>query len=333
MSTGGAQGRILLCRGPRAAPQASSAAVRQRCAATVHTAAFKQNDIWIANENDRCSHLFSPTEFEAPQDWDWGSMRPPGRRDCGCARDPLACGGCGSVIGTAGKYWCELHANDVVYGRHPYQFLAASVYAVPLPDTRRNHSDSATLRSTHAPSRRGAGGTDSGMETETRPEFNSREGDASSLDDMSEDAIQQFEEIDEPPRYFENDAEVRAKLIAILESYIGELDPDAELVYPSEKIAYLNPADELMEEKQADAGDQAARLERITEQICRERQRYEARVKSGSPPQISNPDVAEIDITPEGKTRITLNPIVLQMAEGIRAMAYSQSARSLSSRC
>ncbi|KAJ7748214.1 hypothetical protein DFH07DRAFT_962294 [Mycena maculata] len=302
---------LLLCRGPRDGEQASSSAGRQGCGAAVHTAALQEDGAWVGDDDGRCSHLFTPSDVDA-RELDWGSIQPPGESDCGCVWNAVCCGGCGSVVGTvAGNLPCPVHDF-----RYSYKFLADRVYVVP---TTGHSTDSVLVRTTHAPSRLTSVRDFNTMGDQVRPVIEPFIFASHSRNDTTVYPTGEFEQ---PPRYFQNADQVRAALIAILETYMGELDAEAEIVLPTEQIVSLDPAAKRQEEidEKAEAQIQADCLAQMAERIWRERQLYE----NGTPPQVRNPGVADVDVTSEGRTRITVNSMVLQMAEAGRAMAFSQ---------
>ncbi|KAJ6618999.1 hypothetical protein B0H10DRAFT_2027958 [Mycena sp. CBHHK59/15] len=161
-------------------------------------------------------------------------------------------------------------------------------------------------------------------------------------------------EFQEDPPYFADDEAVRVAFIAILETFLGNLDPDAEIVLPAPQVLHLNISEEDTEipdaeiqaerlrrmmgctgfflpgdvfrsnqREEAETESQADRLRRTAEAICRGRASEEAGVAVGSFPMS---DVAQISVTPEEKARITVNETALQFAERLRLMRYSTTA-------
>ncbi|KAJ7288781.1 hypothetical protein C8J57DRAFT_1707116 [Mycena rebaudengoi] len=122
-----------------------------------------------------------------------------------------------------------------------------------------------------------------------------------------------------PPPYFSNDEEVRVAFIRILKTYIDDVDPDAEVVLPVEIVGNIwkqpdDNAEKSMPEEDPEV--HAARLRYLGETLCRSREMYPMSATWAARP--SRTHVADISITPDGRTRIYVDAIGLQFAEGIR---------------
>ncbi|KAJ7607276.1 hypothetical protein DFH06DRAFT_1250085 [Mycena polygramma] len=310
--------RTLICRG--LPPPGDSAPIGTHCGVVVHTAAFQSHyDMWMARKRGASKRLSIVTPADDPA---WRLHSPLGRGECGCVRYGLRCGSCGRDVGTVITWYCGLHNRTP--NNYPYWFDLPAVWPVTPTANANDTVDQVVMRTTHPPTRREAAES---MHVDVEPEshWSVTETTRAELDLVDED------DQEPSPPYFADQQEARKTFIGILETYLGELDPDAEIALPTEKSVsvnmLLNPTIE-DEEQDEGAGEQdaesQARLWHMAERISRERAMYEARVR-GTHPVISNPRVADIDFTPDGKMRLTVHEMALQFAEQARRMAFYQA--------
>ncbi|KAJ6580492.1 hypothetical protein DFH09DRAFT_1440915 [Mycena vulgaris] len=323
MSSHRRPGFPLLCARRIGNQPVSPSEFGQRCSVFLHVAGVASGPTWVGDRAGGGGYLREVAHLEGDRDWSALPLNPPGQLSCGCVRTAIVCANCGLLLGTLEASHCAVHEGAADEAR-AYTFLGSAVYALPPPRSRKQLSqtdtepDSAAMRLTH-PASQHAGAQEPQAEA-------SPDADASASGVRpSVHAPPAFEDVVEPEPYFEDDEEVRTTFIAILETYLGQLDPDAEIVLPAVKVFSLPSG---APPSQPDATElEEARAERrweVAANIWRDRAEYEARVSHPSVDE-GNPHVAAVAVTPAGKTVITVNEMGLQAAERARRMMFYQA--------